>query len=133
MKNFIAAGIAIGLALTSAGAHETVIESDRDGGRKTIKIIRHGEGDQAKHRIVHIHDCDGGAKAADATHDVEKDGKRKHERIVICSKPGQTSAEAAAHLSKARDRIAKDDNLSAEIKSKVLASLDAAIARHSKP
>lgn len=135
MKEFIAAALAAGLALTSVGAHETVIERKEDGKHKVVKIVRHGDhdGDHAGHKM-HLRDCDADSKAADVTEETSKGGKVEKQRVVICAKPGhQTSAEAAAHLAKARDRIAKDDNLSAEIKAKVLASLDAAIARHSKP
>ena len=62
------------------------------------------------------------APAADA------DGKKKRTRMLICSKPGATKAEAAAALEKVLGRIEGTDEMPAENKAQVVARLKARIA-----
>ena len=76
--------------------------------------------------------ADGEAIAdADASHESkEADGRRiERTRIVMCSTPGQIPAEALASVRSARDRIAANDEMSAEVRDDILRQLDETIAR----
>ena len=68
---------------------------------------------------------------ADASHaSKEADGRRvERTRIVMCSKPGHAPAEALASVRNARDRIAENDEMSAEVRDGILRQLDETIAK----
>ncbi|MCC6926925.1 M56 family metallopeptidase [Novosphingobium sp.] len=70
-------------------------------------------------------------KPITATSESNEGGKREVSRVMICSKAGD-KAHALDGLKKARDRVARDSNLSDKIKSEILQQLDAEIAKLSK-
>ncbi len=53
----------------------------------------------------------------------------QHTRVVICSRGGNAGTTSVETLQRARERIAGNDDMSAETKQRVLAELDRAIAR----
>jgi len=76
--------------------------------------------------------ADGEAIAdADASHESkEADGRRiERTRIVMCGKPGQGPADALAKVRSARERIADNDQMSAEVRADILRQLDETIAK----
>lgn len=124
--------------------------------RSVRRIMIHPEGsmvstDGKETRVIRMHRMPGDAPMAmafahgggdckDATTNNEvsattdKDGKKQVMRIRVCGKgdPAMASAHALAGLKSARDRIAGNKGMSAEIKSKVLEELDREIARMGK-
>lgn len=118
---------ALGLA-GAAFAHDGHKEDDRT---ETIIIKRvHGGPDKAMAHGDHVMlaKCDG-APDVDVA-DEGKDGdKVKRQRIVICNK-GAMGPQVIEALERARKSLAEQRELSDEARSKALAALDAAIARH---
>jgi beta-lactamase regulating signal transducer with metallopeptidase domain len=91
----------------------------------------HGDGDHERHVEIHrdgrdviIPDCDHGQ--AD---EVNEGTDHDRTRIVLCSRGEATPAQRAERLQHVRDRLANDDELSAEQKARVTAALDREIAR----
>ena len=68
---------------------------------------------------------------ADASHESGDSSAKRIERtrIVMCSRPGNGPAEALAQVRSARDRIADNDKMSAEVRDDILRQLDETIAK----
>lgn len=129
MKLAVAAALLSSSAI--APAHEG--HGDRADGKHGVKetiIIKRVHGAPGKGHSDHamIAKCEG-APEVDVSDDRKEGDKVKRSRVIICNK-GANGVDVAAALEKARDRIAGQDELSAETKSKALAAIDAAIARH---
>lgn len=77
--------------------------------------------------------CKAGAEAVNTTSEtVEADGKKRVSRIIMCRKDGGSPADQASiakHLEDARKRIADSNDLADDTRAKVLAALDAEIAK----
>lgn len=133
--------------------HRVIIRTDHDGpgaaehrdhgehSQRVIVMTHGGEGhrdagnsDGVRHFELHrggshgseviIPDCDGGQ--AD---EVNEGGDHDRTRIVLCSRGEATPAQRAERLARVRDRLANDDELSAEQKARVTAAIDREIAR----
>jgi hypothetical protein len=59
----------------------------------------------------------------------EQDGKRTRVKIRICGDDGERMADAVAAVRRARDDVAKDASLPADVRTQILGELDAEIAR----
>jgi len=131
---------------TAHGDHEGHADHER---RVIIMTDHHGDGDHAAHgdhgdhgvRTFTLHRGDGGHLAMGGNFEMSDcgDGQRTdvnegdgHERtrVILCSRGGSaTPAERAERLTRVRDRLAGDSELSAEQKARVTAALDREIAR----
>ncbi len=103
--------------------------------REVRTFVMHGDGAGADMAKLHggamvMTGCAEG-KPIEATSESTVDGKRQTARVMICSKGGD-KAQALAGLKQARDKVASDPSLSAEIKSEVLKQLDSEIEKLSK-
>lgn len=125
---------------------------------RKVVVVRHGDGphgDHAKgenrevHTMVFRHDGAGGAKAmahgeggaamahctsgkpVTAVVDRSSQGKQHKSIVMVCAKPGDKGA-AVAGLRSAREKVAADPNLPADVKSEVLKQLDAEIEKTAK-
>jgi len=81
--------------------------------------IRHGENGE-----VVVPDCD----PADRT-EVNEGGDDQRTRVILCTRGTASPAERAERLQRVRDRLAGDDDLSAEQRARITATLDREIAR----
>jgi bla regulator protein blaR1 len=81
--------------------------------------IRRGEGGE-----VVLPDCSPSERT-----EVNEGTDDQRTRVVLCSRGAGTPAERAERLQRARDRLAGDDDLSAEQRARVTAALDREIAR----
>lgn len=96
----------------------TTDATDADAKKGGVRAFRmHPEGG------MNFADCDG-----DKTEIQEGTGKEKT-RIFICGKPGLSGEERAKKLEEVRSRLAKNDRLSGEHRSRVDAALQEAINR----
>ena len=75
--------------------------------------------------------CADGGESGGVTEETEKDGKRQVVKMRFCNKGG-TPAMALEAMKQARERMSENKELSAEIKERVLKSLDEQIAKMSK-
>jgi len=113
----------------------------REQSQRVIVMTHRGEGegdsdhsDGARHLELHrggghgteviMPDCNGGQ--AD---EINEGGDHDRTRIVLCSRGEATPAQRAERLAHVRERLANDDELSAEQKARVTAALDREIAR----
>jgi len=141
------AGIAAVVALTgtgamlgSAGIAHPHPEEGKQARRERIVIMTDRQGEAREHadrfeRRVEIRrgpngevlapDCPEGARRTN----VDEGGDNQRARIVLCSRSETTPAQHAEHLRRARDRLARSDDLSAETRARILAHLDREIAR----
>ncbi len=114
--------LACALALPAAA-----MACEKDGKRKTVVIKTIG-GDHKSHamhgKCAGVVDVDVDETRKDA------DGELRRERIVICNDREAISAHVVESLEKAKAGIASNDALSDAMRDKVIAGLDAAIARH---
>lgn len=129
-----------GAMLGSAGVAHPHPESGKQEHRERIIIMdRHGDGAQrgnAAHREHSVvirrgpngeivePSCDDGERT---NIDEGTDGQRT--RIMLCSRGGANPAQRAEHLQRARDRLAQNNELSAEMRARITAQLDREIAR----
>lgn len=100
--------------------------------REVRTFVMHGDGKQVDMAKMHggamvMTGCADG-KPIEAKTESEVNGERKVSRVLICNKGGD-KAQALAGLKQARDKVANDSSLSAEIKAEVLKQLDAEIAK----
>lgn len=124
-------------ALAFAGASIATAASKSGtprGETRIIKIVKHGDEEHAsgEHQDMMIADADcNGAKPQVDESDETKDenGKIHKSRVVICSRGHDAGPEALAALERARDKLAKADDLSERTRERALASLDREIAR----
>ena len=61
--------------------------------------------------------------------EVNEGGDDQRTRIILCTRGNASPAERAERLQRARDRLAGDDDLSAEQRARISAALDREIAR----
>jgi bla regulator protein BlaR1 len=103
------------------------------GGREPVIVVtrREGEGPHGQHRVrvlgpdgVSSSDCNGGQAT-----DVDETANGQRTRVVLCTRGNGTPAEHAERLQQARDRLARDSELSQEQRDRVTAALDREIAR----
>lgn len=100
--------------------------------REVRTFVMHDEGKGADMAMMHggamvMTGCAEG-KPIEAKTESKVNGEHKIAKVMICSKGGD-KAQALAGLKKARDKVAADSSLSAEIKTEVLKQLDAEIAK----
>ncbi|MEY4952231.1 MAG: hypothetical protein RL299_655 [Pseudomonadota bacterium] len=100
--------------------------------REVRTFVMHGDGKGADTAMMHsgamvMTGCAEG-KPIEAKTESKVNGDHKIAKVMICSKGGD-KAQALAGLKKARDKVATDSSLSAEIKTEVLKQLDAEIAK----
>lgn len=100
--------------------------------REVRTMVFHGDGKGADMAKMHggamvMTGCAEG-KPIEAKTESKVNGEHKISKVMICSKGGD-KAQALAGLKKARDKVAADSSLSAEIKTEVLKQLDAEIAK----
>jgi bla regulator protein BlaR1 len=125
------------LSLASPGAAHPHPEGDAQTKQQRIVIMDHRDGDAAAHgRDIMIRrgpngemqmpeGCTGSTPTADVS---EGEGNRRT-RIMICSRDGASPTDMAANLERARDRIAQNEELSAETRARLREQLDREIAR----
>jgi hypothetical protein len=110
---------------TKVFRHVIVREGDKaeaPAGVKRPFVLRRGEGE------LTLNDCEGGRRfetAAEGT----KDGKKTETRIVLCGKKDGTDSSYAEVLDRAAKNIAADKELPADVRDRVVASINAEIAR----
>jgi len=110
-----------------------------DGDKKVVRkfIVRDGDGYEGQALAMVTSRCDEGRALADAnaSHE-ERSGSSTRSisrtRIMICGDAGESKAEALAHVRKARDQVASNDTMPAELRDDILRQLDASIARLEK-
>jgi hypothetical protein len=132
--------IVLTLALVGGGslafAHETTGAATRNEKREVI-IIKHVDDDETSSADDGIDakavNC-GGEPQVDVSDETKgADGKQlKRSRVIVCSHgaPNETFVKS---LRDARERLAKQEDLSETVRAKALAAIDDAIARHSTP
>ena len=94
---------------------------DRAGGE--VDREGHAEAMRRDHEIV-IPSCDDGQRD-----EVSEGTDDNRTRIVLCSRGNATPAQRAERLQGVRDRLTRDEELSAEQKARVTAAIDREIAR----
>lgn len=106
-------------------------DGDRDHQRVIVMTHRGGNGDHRPE--VRVHGPHGDVMAPDCqdapTTNVDETTDGQRTRIVLCSRGNATPAQRLERLQRVRDRLAGDDELSAEQKARVTAALDREIAR----
>jgi hypothetical protein len=100
------------------------------GQGKTVKTIVRANGDKVEAdseaaRIV----ADCSARKFETTAELEKDGERRLTRLKLCSTEGEDEATWVRTLEDAKAKIAANDMISAESKVKIVAELEAEIAK----
>jgi bla regulator protein BlaR1 len=145
-------------AMSSMGHADQMVGMDHAGEPKMHKIVmvervnsdgKDGDAKKSEHREVRTFVMHGDGKGVDmakmhggamvmtgcaegkpieAKTESTVNGEHKTAKVMICSKGGD-KAQALAGLKKARDKVAADPGLSAEIKTEVLKQLDAEIAK----
>ncbi|MGQ0661378.1 M56 family metallopeptidase [Sphingosinicella sp.] len=135
--------VAGGALLGSAGVAHPHPESGKQEHRERIIIMdRHRDGAQSGHAGHGEHrehgvvirrgpngemvepSCGEGERT-----DLEEGTDGQRTRIMLCSRGNATPAQRAEHLQRARDRLAQNDELSAETRARITAQLDREIAR----
>lgn len=117
--------------LTATATYALAHEGHHDQTKRTV-IIKEVHGDAAganstAHAVMAR--CKGMPEVDVSDEKKEEGGTLKRSRVVICS-DGGTGVDVVQRLQNARDRVAKQKELSSETRAKALAALDAAIARH---
>jgi hypothetical protein len=74
-------------------------------------------------------DLPGGCEQGSAAADLNQEDGNKRTRVLICTKAGGSAAEQLSSLEKAKERLARNEHLSAELRAKIGLQLDAEIAR----
>lgn len=95
-------------------------EAHGDAGDHHMMMMMHGDG-----ATIVMPDCGHGPNDFNA----EEGDANNRTRIVLCGNGGATPAQRAEHLQRARDRLARNSELSAEQKARITATLDREIAR----
>jgi beta-lactamase regulating signal transducer with metallopeptidase domain len=126
----------------NAAEHREHMEHMSDGGGHSERVIvmtRHGDGAEGHadhgamphiemhgpHGDVTVPNCDQGQRD-----EINEGTDGNQTRIVLCSRGGEaTPAQRAERLQHVRDRLADESELSAEQRARVLAAIDAQIAR----
>lgn len=133
----VAALAAAGLAFGSAGAAHP--HPDKDGEVRQHRIIimeKEGEGGEGREHAIRLRrgengeielpeGCREGERIADV--DERQDGERT--RILLCARGEADPAQRAERLQRVRERLARNEHLSAEQRERIAAALDREIAR----
>lgn len=110
------------------------VEIGKDDAGGSISTFRTKDGKPTSFAFVSTGDavnCSEGSEVRSVAEDVVKDGKRQTVKMRFCTKGG-TSAMALDAMKKARERMAENKELSAEMKERVLKGIDAEIEKLSK-
>lgn len=110
------------------------VEIGQDGPDGSISTFRSKDGKPTSFAFVSTGDtvaCSKGSEVRSVAEEVAKDGQRQVVNLRFCSKGG-TPAMALDAMKKARERMAENKDLSAEIKERVLKSIDEQIEKLSK-
>ncbi|MFN5783611.1 MAG: hypothetical protein ACK442_11175 [Novosphingobium sp.] len=110
------------------------VEIGQDGPDGSISTFRSKDGKPTSFAFVSTGDtvaCSKGSEVRSVAEEVVKDGQRQVVNLRFCSKGG-TPAMALDAMKKARERMAENKDLSAEIKERVLKSIDEQIEKLSK-
>jgi hypothetical protein len=94
---------------------------NKDGKPGSLAVVSHGN----------VLACADGGEGSSVTEEAEQGGKRQVVKMRFCNKGG-TPAMALDALKQARERMSESKELSAEMKDKILKSLDEQIAKMSK-
>lgn len=110
--------------------HREIMIVDQQGDtraadRERIRMYRHGPGEG---RIAMLRNCEG-AQQFETRADGEKDGKAVKTHVKFCHKGKPDPAAMVEGLERASKRIAENKEMPEEVRSRVLASLQAEIAR----
>lgn len=113
---------------TDRGGDRSDAGDRRDRRERVIVMTDRRDGEPRDHRRVRIigPDGEGHCDNGDATR-IEEGSERDRTRIVLCTSGDARGREEA--LVQARDRLAADDDLGAETRSRITAALDREIAR----
>lgn len=110
------------------GDHPRIHVIHPDGGDHHVRVIERGGGERHV-RIIGpegLRNCDGDSSSIDES----SDEGRQRTRIMVCSRGGDASAaERLERLVEVKERIGAENELSAEHKERVIAALEAEIAR----
>lgn len=127
IRNILAAGAAMtALALaapTLAHPDHATKEEVRE-----IKIVK-SDGRHDGHRAEFAADCGKGRKFESSAEAGDGTKEKRVSKMVICSDPGESDAAWKKTLSDALARIQGNDDMPAEGKAKIMADLNAEIAR----
>jgi len=86
------------------------------------------EGAEAERLAAQAQHCDA-ARTFSSEVDRTVDGKREVSRIKVCAQGGESPAQWQQALRTTREKVKSDPRLSAESKARIVAELDAAIAK----
>ncbi|HEX8526562.1 M56 family metallopeptidase [Allosphingosinicella sp.] len=102
--------------------HKAREGAEKGGADHVIRLRRHGgpggHGELAE-------SCPDGTELLNLNHG----GEENRHRMILCSRPGATPAQRVEALERARTRLAEHDGMPEEHRARVLAEIDAAIAR----
>jgi bla regulator protein BlaR1 len=115
----VMSGVSVDVSGDSAASMVTV--RHKDGKPSSFAMVSHGS----------VLACADGGESGGVTEETEKDGKRQVVKMRFCSKGG-TPAMALEAMKKAREQMSENTELSAEIRERVLKSLDEQITKMSK-
>jgi beta-lactamase regulating signal transducer with metallopeptidase domain len=116
---FVMSGDSVDIAGDEAASMVTFHQ--KDGKAPSFAMVSHGS----------VLACVDGDESAKVSEQVDSDGKRQAVKMRFCHKGG-TPAMALEAMKKARARMAENNELSGEIKERVLKSLDEQIEKMSK-
>lgn len=102
-------------------------QMDGKGDKREFKIL-HREGGPGE-RAAHLVHCEGGRRFETEAEGAGEKGEKNRTRIVLCTKDAKGGASHADALERAAKRIADDKAMPEEVRARVLASLNAEIAR----
>lgn len=116
---------------TSAGPGETVI----------VKVIKHRSGDQGADSkalsegatVKMLENCGEGKKIETDTETKSDTGEIRRTRVVLCARDAKDGRSMVERLEATRKQMAEETNLTAAEREKVLATIDAEIARLKSP
>ncbi len=118
------ADMAKGMPIT---AEAFVFAPGAEGGQPIIHTMTISSDDAAIATAEAVHACTGEWNEAKA--ETDKDGKRQVVRTKVCTDVRHAKGDALKGLRSARERIAADGKMDAEIKRSILEQLDAEIAK----
>jgi hypothetical protein len=100
-----------------------VIKHRQDGTREDDKAFSEGA------TVKMLENCGAGKRVETDTETKGDKGEIRRTRVILCAKGTHDSKAMVEHLEATRKRMAEETELSAEERAKVLAALDAEIAR----
>lgn len=107
---------------------------DREERRVMVITSHHGDGERHTEHSMDMRDGDGHAimmtECGDGDRQEFNEGNDSNRtRVIICNRGQRTPAQRVEALQRARDNLARDEHMSADTRTRVLAALDAQIAR----